>query len=153
MDVDPVVRSGGLQAIAGIGLRPWASWLLARTAELDAIDPPTQTTRTMAAELAWLVSACQWEPADAAEVVQLRLWATAYHRAQEARPVPQGDPPGPATPDASSPPTVASTPTAPVPRRGEGPWLDERVAAVLGEPVLEVRFVPAKPSEEPDTGT
>jgi hypothetical protein len=64
---DASTRTRALREIASVGLRPWASSLLARTREVgDGVE---------ADELVWLIGACQWEPADEPEIVQLRLWA------------------------------------------------------------------------------
>jgi hypothetical protein len=152
LDADPVVRAAGLRAIAAVGLRPWAGWLLARTVQLDATgDDAIEPERVMAAELAWLVSACQWEPADAAEVVQLRLWAKAYHHRYEPRQAPltaSTDPPA-----EMPPPRPPPTPAAPPPA---GPGFDEQLASVLGERVIDVCFLPSgssDPVEEPGTRT
>jgi hypothetical protein len=64
---DSSTRTRALREIASVGLRPWAAALLQRTNEVgDGVE---------ADELVWLIGACQWEPADEPEIVQLRLWA------------------------------------------------------------------------------
>ena len=140
-----------------MGLRPWAEMLLERTREVgDGAE---------ADELVWLVGACQWEPADEPEIVQLRLWAA---RRLERAPVDA---------DAVTPPPAATVPVAaprvsplvevapredpphpdpvvdvipvpePEPPPAIRPGIVDEIEEIVGSPVLALSFVPLTPGD------
>ena len=151
---DPITRARALREIASVGLRPWAAMLLARTREVgDGVE---------ADELVWLVGACQWEPADEPEIVQLRLWAA--RRLEQRAPVdaeavapraptmvidarrvsvPVEDPPheGPRLAVISEPEAEQEPEAAPATR----PGIVDEIEEIVGSRVLALSFVPADP--------
>jgi hypothetical protein len=127
LDRDPGVRAGALQVVAGAGLRRWAT-LLADQARLLERDDRTALDEVRAAELAWLITVCQWEPADDPTILQLRLWAKRYHDRRGEVPAP------PAANEVDARDIVGTA--SPLVTASE---------RALGERVLEVRFWPSPP--------
>jgi len=74
---EPAMRTKAIRDIGNSGLRPWAPVLL------NHLDSGMDETDQ--AELAALVAANQWEPADDHGVVRLRRWAVDYHGANGSR--------------------------------------------------------------------
>lgn len=120
-DDDPAVRATALHVLAGSGLRRWSGEL---SSLVQTLDPrslrPDQEAR--AAELAWLITVCQWEPADEPAILQLRLWAKRYHQFHEATPGDSAEENRPVVGSRSSMAAAAEQ--------------------ALGEPVTEIQFWP-----------
>lgn len=127
---DASARSRALRRLATTGLRPYAPLVL-RVA--------TASNGLQAAELAWLVAASQWEPADDPALVQLRLWAREHQRLYGTRTPPtllEG------TPGATTAPllggSLGSADAAATPSDGLTPMIEN----VVGRPVMDARFTP-----------